>query len=49
MRTTQHRQMPDIFAIRPDFDLNLMKPGQDDLSDITSNVLLNTHDVFTQC
>ena len=49
--TAQHRQMLDqvldIFAIRPDFDLNLMRPGQD-LSDITSNVLLGMRDVFTQ-
>ena len=40
--TAQHRQMLDqvleLFKIRPDFDLNLMKPDQD-LSDITSNVL----------
>ena len=45
--TAQHRQMLDqvldIFAIRPDFDLNLMRPGQD-LSDITSNVLLGMRD-----
>lgn len=49
--TAQHRQMLDqvldIFAIRPDFDLNLMKPGQD-LSDITSNVLLGMRDVYRQ-
>lgn len=49
--TAQHRQMLDqvldIFAIRPDFDLNLMKPGQD-LSDITSNVLLGMRDVYWQ-
>ena len=49
--TAQHRQMLDqvldIFAIRPDFDLNLMKPGQD-LSDITGNVLLGMRDVFQQ-
>ena len=49
--TAQHRQMLDqvldIFAIRPDFDLNLMKPGQD-LSDITSNVLLGMRDVYKQ-
>ena len=49
--TAQHRQMLDqvldIFAILPDFDLNLMKPGQD-LSDITSNVLLGMRDVFRQ-
>lgn len=40
--TAQHRQMLDqvldLFKIKPDFDLNLMKPGQD-LFDITSMVL----------
>lgn len=49
--TGQHRQMLDqvldIFAIKPDFDLNLMKPGQD-LYDITSNVLLGMRDVYKQ-
>jgi UDP-N-acetylglucosamine 2-epimerase (non-hydrolysing) len=49
--TAQHRQMLDqvleLFAIRPDFDLNLMKPGQD-LYDITSSVLLGMRDVFQQ-
>lgn len=49
--TAQHRQMLDqvleIFSITPDFDLNLMKPGQD-LSDITSNVLLGMREVFKQ-
>lgn len=49
--TGQHRQMLDqvldIFSIRPDFDLNLMKPGQD-LSDITCNVLLGMRDVYRQ-
>lgn len=47
--TAQHRQMLDsvleIFDIRPDFDLNLMKAGQD-LTDITSKVLLGCRDVF---
>lgn len=47
--TAQHRQMLDqvleLFDIKPDFDLNLMKPGQD-LTDITSNVLLGMRDVF---
>lgn len=47
--TAQHRQMLDqvlqLFDIRPDFDLDLMKPGQD-LTDITSNVLLGLRDVF---
>lgn len=41
--TAQHRHMLDqvlnLFDIQPDFDLNLMKPGQD-LYDITSGVLL---------
>lgn len=49
--TAQHRQMLDqvldLFAIKPDFDLNLMKPGQD-LSDITSNVLLGLREVYKE-
>lgn len=49
--TAQHRQMLDqvldLFQLKPDFDLNLMKPGQD-LSDITSNVLLGLRDVYKQ-
>lgn len=49
--TAQHRQMLDqvldIFDIKPDFDLNLMKPAQD-LSDITSNVLLGMREVYKQ-
>ncbi|MBN2654298.1 MAG: UDP-N-acetylglucosamine 2-epimerase (non-hydrolyzing) [Nitrospirae bacterium] len=40
--TAQHRQMLDqvleIFGIVPDYDLNIMKPGQD-LFDVTCNVL----------
>ncbi len=40
--TAQHRQMLDqvlnIFDINPDYDLNIMKPGQD-LFDVTANVL----------
>jgi UDP-N-acetylglucosamine 2-epimerase (non-hydrolysing) len=40
--TAQHRQMLDqvltLFHIRPDYDLDIMKPGQD-LFDITCNVL----------
>lgn len=47
--TAQHRQMLDqvldLFKIKPDFDLDLMKPGQD-LTDITSNVLLGMRTVF---
>lgn len=41
--TAQHREMLDqvleIFDIKPDFDLNLMKPGQS-LSSLTSSILL---------
>ena len=48
--TAQHREMLDqvleMFDIEPDYDLNLMKPGQD-LYDITSNVLLGMKDVLT--
>lgn len=47
--TAQHRQMLDqvleLFGIVPDFDLDLMRPGQD-LTDITSNVLLGMRGVF---
>ena len=47
--TAQHRQMLDqvldTFDIRPDFDLNLMKSGQD-LSDITSSVLTGMSNVY---
>ncbi|GAM11023.1 UDP-N-acetylglucosamine 2-epimerase [Geobacter sp. OR-1] len=49
--TAQHRQMLDhvleLFGIVPDFDLDLMKPGQD-LTDITSNVLLGMRQVLRQ-
>ena len=49
--TAQHRQMLDqvleFFDIKPDFDLNLMKQGQD-LYDITSGVLLGMRDVFSE-
>lgn len=47
--TAQHREMLDqvlsIFAITPDYDLNLMKPNQD-LYDVTSGVLLGLRDVL---
>lgn len=40
--TAQHREMLDqvleLFALSPDYDLNLMKPGQD-LTDITMGIL----------
>ena len=49
--TGQHREMLDqvlkIFDIDPEFDLNIMKPGQD-LYDITSWVLLGMRDVLSQ-
>ena len=48
--TAQHREMLDqvleIFEIVPDYDLNLMKSGQD-LYDITANVLLGMKDVLS--
>lgn len=47
--TAQHREMLDqvlsLFEITPDFDLNIMKPGQD-LYDITANVLLGMKGVL---
>ena len=47
--TAQHREMLDqvleMFDIKPDYDLNLMKPGQD-LYDITANVLLGMKSVL---
>lgn len=47
--TAQHREMLDqvleLFDIKPDFDLNIMAPGQD-LYDITSKVLLGMRDVL---
>lgn len=47
--TGQHREMLDqvlhIFEIKPDYDLNIMKQGQD-LYDVTSRVLLGMRDVL---
>ena len=49
--TAQHRQMLDqvleLFDIKPDFDLDLMKTDQS-LGDITGNVLNGMRDVFSQ-
>lgn len=49
--TAQHREMLDqvldLFDITPDYDLNLMKEGQD-LYDITSKVLLGLRDVLKE-
>lgn len=50
--TGQHREMLDqvlqIFDIQPDFDLNIMKQGQD-LTDVTARVLTGLRDVFKEC
>lgn len=49
--TAQHRQMLDqvleLFEIKPDYDLNIMKPNQN-LFELTSNVLLNLKPVLEQ-
>ena len=49
--TGQHREMLDqvlkIFEVSPDFDLNIMKQGQD-LYDVTSRVLIGMRDVLNQ-
>lgn len=49
--TGQHREMLDqvlqIFDIKPDYDLNIMKQGQD-LYDVTSKVLLGMRDVLRE-
>ena len=49
--TGQHREMLDqvlhIFDITPDYDLNIMKQGQD-LYDVTSRVLLGMRDVLRE-
>lgn len=50
--TGQHREMLDqvlqIFDVKPDYDLNIMKQGQD-LYDITARVLIGMRDVFREC
>ncbi|MDT4845826.1 UDP-N-acetylglucosamine 2-epimerase [compost metagenome] len=47
--TGQHREMLDqvldLFELRPDYDLNIMKPGQD-LNDVTSAILQGMKAVF---
>lgn len=49
--TAQHREMLDqvlgLFDIKPDYDLDIMSPGQD-LFDITSRVLLGMRDVLRE-
>lgn len=50
--TGQHREMLDqvltIFDVKPDFDLNIMKQGQD-LYDVTARVITGMRDVFKEC
>lgn len=49
--TAQHREMLDqvleLFALEPNYDLDVMKPGQD-LYDVTSKVLLGLRHVFSE-
>ena len=49
--TGQHREMLDqvlhIFEIEPDYDLNIMKQGQD-LYDVTARVLIGMRDVLKE-
>ena len=49
--TAQHRELLDqvlgLFQVTPDFDLNLMKDGQD-LTDITASVLINMREVINE-
>ena len=50
--TGQHREMLDqvlkIFDVTPDYDLSIMKQGQD-LTDVTARVLTGLRDVFMEC
>lgn len=50
--TGQHREMLDqvlhVFDICPDYDLNIMKQGQD-LYDVTSLVLTGMRNIFREC
>lgn len=49
--TGQHREMLDqvlyLFEIKPDYDLNIMKQGQD-LYDVTAHVLTGLKDVYKE-
>lgn len=49
--TGQHREMLDqvlkIFEVTPDYDLNIMKQGQD-LTDITTRVLIGMRNIFKE-
>ena len=50
--TGQHREMLDqvlnIFDVKPDIDLDIMKQGQD-LTDVTVRILTGMRDVFKKC
>ena len=50
--SAQHRQMLDqvleIFDVKPDYDLNIMKPDQD-LFEITSRLLIKMRNVLDDC
>ena len=50
--TGQHRELLDqvlrIFDVKPDYDLNIMKQGQD-LYDVTARVRTGMRDVFKEC
>jgi len=49
--TGQHREMLDqvlgLFSITPDYDLNIMKPGQD-LTDVTTAILQGMKEVLSE-
>lgn len=49
--TGQHREMLDqvleLFAVKPAFDLSIMRPGQD-LTDITASILLGMKQIFSE-
>lgn len=49
--TAQHREMLDqvlaLFGIKPDFDLNIMKPGQD-MTAVTAGILSGMQGVLQQ-
>ena len=49
--TAQHREMLDqvleLFKIKPDFDLNIMKPGQT-LTDVTTSILVGLKPILAE-
>ena len=49
--TGQHREMLDqvlsLFELKPDYDLNIMKPGQD-LTDVTAGILTSLKPVLAE-